>query len=310
MTEANDKPTPEEIARAKEILKQEGEKPGAQQSGFMGVWGMILQMTHMLPKSVIVGALVVFLGYHAWDYFNAARRDPAETQKIMSEAAREQAEADAQNKRVGNDTVRGAAVEAEMQKLRQEAAAAKATTDALTQQINGLTAAEGIKRAELEKLANEARTAKAEADAQTAVLMAQKKAELARTEADARSAEWTANYLNGTANNSNTGEGKMFGDFYDKVTGARTQPAARPTQEASTGYVSSAPATVVPPELKLRSCAGFLKECTEVLRLTQGQRVTATNDWGNGWVKISVRTNEGGTVVGFVNRKFLHFDGY
>jgi hypothetical protein len=63
-------------------------------------------------------------------------------------------------------------------------------------------------------------------------------------------------------------------------------------------------------ELKLRSCAGFLKECTEVLRLTQGQRVTATNDWGNGWVKISVRTNEGGTVVGFVNRKFLHFDGY
>jgi hypothetical protein len=68
MTEPNDKPTPEEIARAKEILRREGEKPGAQQSGFMGVWGMILQMTQMLPKSVIVGALVVFLGYHAWDF--------------------------------------------------------------------------------------------------------------------------------------------------------------------------------------------------------------------------------------------------
>src|ERR1019366_7909527 len=86
MTEANDKPTPEEIARAKEILRQEGEKPVGQQSGFMGVWGMILQMTHMLPKSVIVGALVVFLGYHAWDYYNAARRDPAETQEIIAKA--------------------------------------------------------------------------------------------------------------------------------------------------------------------------------------------------------------------------------
>jgi len=142
---------------------------------------MILQMTHMLPKSVIVGALVVFLGYHAWDYYNAARRDPAETQEAIAKAAAAQAEADAQNKRVGNDTVRGAAVEAEMQKLRAEAAAAKVTTDALTQQINGLTAAEGIKRAELEKLANEARIAKADADAQTALLMEQRKAELAKT---------------------------------------------------------------------------------------------------------------------------------
>jgi hypothetical protein len=310
MTEPNDKPTPEEIARAKEILRQEGEKPGAQQSGFMGVWGMILQMTHMLPKSVIVGALVVFLGYHAWDYFNAARRDPAETQEIMAKAAAAQAEVDAQNKRVGNDTVRGAAVEAEMQKLRAEAAAAKATADALTQQINGLTQAEGYKRAELEKLANEAQTAGAEARAATALLMRQKNAEVAKAEADARASQWGANYLEGKVPSSSGNEGDLFGHIYDKVTGAGTQPAARPTQEASGGYVSSAPATVVPPELKLRSCAGFLKECTEVLRLTQGQRVTATNDWGNGWVKISVRTNDGGTVVGFVNRKFLHFDGY
>jgi hypothetical protein len=312
MTEPNDKPTAEEIARAKEILKQEGEKPGAQQSGFMGVWGMILQMTHMLPKSVIVGALVVFLGYHAWDYYNAARRDPAETQEAIAKAAAAQAEADAQNKRVGNDTVRGAAVEAEMQKLRAEAAAAKVTTDALTQQINGLTAAEGIKRAELEKLANEARIAKADADAQTALLMEQRKAELAKTRADARSAEWTANYLNGTANNSNTGEGKMFGDFYDKVTGTATRPAPAParTQEASReGTLTSLGATVVPPELKMRSCASFEKQCTEVLRLTQGQRVTGTHNMGNGWAEIFVQTSDGRKVDGFVNAKFLHFDG-
>jgi uncharacterized protein YecT (DUF1311 family) len=130
MTEPNDKPTAEEIARAKEILRREGEKPCAQQSGFMGVWGMILQMTHTLPKAVIVGALVVFLGYHAWDYYNAARRDPAETQDIMAKAGTAQVDYEAQNKMVGNDTRRGAMVEAELRKLRAEAITAEAQAEA------------------------------------------------------------------------------------------------------------------------------------------------------------------------------------
>jgi hypothetical protein len=131
--------------------------------------------------------------------------------------------------------------------------------------------------------------------------------ELRRQEADTRSAEWSADYVTGTLHNSGLGKGDLFEMF--GLLPNKTQQAPARTQEAS-GYVSSAPATVIPPELKLRSCAGFLKDCTEVLRLTQGQRVTATNDWGNGWVKISVRTNDGGSVTGFVNRKFLHFDGY
>ena len=139
--------------------------------------------------------------------------------------------------------------------------------------------------------------------------------ELRRQEADTQSAEWTANYLNNTLPNG-TAKGDLFGEFYNKVTGAGTRQAPARTQEASGGYVSSAPATVISPELKLRSCAYLnsdnspAPQCTEVLRLTQGQRVTATNDVGNGWVKVSVRTNDGGAVVGFVNRKFLHFDGY
>jgi hypothetical protein len=313
MGQQDDKPTPEEIKRAKEILKQENEKPGAATGGgFAGIPGMILQMIQALPRPIIVGGLLIFLGWHAWDYYNAAIRDPAETQEIKAKAATAQAEANAQNALAGDDTVRGAAVRAEMEKLRQEAAAAKATTDALTQQINGLTAAEGLKRAELEKLANEAQTAGAEARAANAVLMEQRKAELAKTRADARSAEWTANYLNGTSNNSNTGEGKMFGDFYDKVTGAGTRPAPAParTQEASReGTLTSLGATVVPPELKMRSCASFEKQCTEVLRLTQGQRVTGTHNMGNGWAEIFVQTSDGRKVDGFVNAKFLHFDG-
>jgi hypothetical protein len=50
MTELNsdkgsDKLTAEEIARAKEILRREGEKPGAAPGGgFAGIPGMILQM--------------------------------------------------------------------------------------------------------------------------------------------------------------------------------------------------------------------------------------------------------------------------
>jgi len=132
--------------------------------------------------------------------------------------------------------------------------------------------------------------------------------ELRIQEANARSAEWSADYITGALHNTGLGKGDLFEMF--GLLPNKTQQAPARTQEASGGYVSSAPATVIPPELKLRSCAGFSKECNEVLRLTQGQRVTATNDWGNGWVKISVRTNDGGAVVGFVNRKFLHFDGY
>ena len=260
MTQPDDKPTPEEIKRAKEILRQENEKPDVQQSGggIAGIYAMLAKVVLSLPRSLLIGAAAVYLGYHAWDYYNAARRDPAETQEIMAKAAAAQAEADAQNKKVGNDTVRGAAVEAEMEKLRAEAAAAKATADALTQQINGLTQAEGQKRAELEKLANEAKTAGAEARAATAVLLQQKQAELAKTQADARISKWSADYLDGVPPSGGS-EGDLFGNIYNKVTGAGARQAPPRTQEASGGYVSSAPATVVPPELKLRSCAGFFE---------------------------------------------------
>jgi hypothetical protein len=137
--------------------------------------------------------------------------------------------------------------------------------------------------------------------------------ELRRQEADTRSAEWTANYLNNTLPN-----GDAVGDPFVAfgLLPSKTHVAPRRTQEASGGYVSSAAATVISPELKLRSCAYLnsdnspAPQCTEVLRLTQGQRVTATNDVGNGWVKVSVRTNNGGMVTGFLNAKFLHFDGY
>lgn len=190
----SDKPTEAEIARARQILAQEaGAKPDFQQSG--GLYGMVVQLIASIPRTIIIGIAVVFVGYHAWDYYNASRRDPAETQEALAKAATAQAEADAQNKKVGNDTVRGAAVEAEMEKIRAEAAAAKAQADALTQQINGLTQAEGYKRAELEKLANEARTAKAEADAQTALLYQQRQAELANTQAEARLNQYGADMV-------------------------------------------------------------------------------------------------------------------
>jgi hypothetical protein len=316
MGQQGDKPTPEEIARAKEILRQENEKPGAQQgplSGLLGVWGLVGELLKGLPKTVIMGGLVIFLGYHAWDYYNAARRDPAETQELMAKAGNAQVEYNAQNALAGDaiagdDTVRGAAVRAEMEKFRAEAATAKATADALRQQINGLTAAEGIKRAELEKLANEARIAKADADAQTALLMEQRKADLARTQGEARTAQAAAGFnerLFGAAQDPNAPGEQMFRTLEGSPRQAppRTQPAARPT------YVASLGATVIAPELKVRSCAYFEKRCTEVLRLTQGQRVTGIGNAGDGWVKLSVRTNDGGAVEGYVNAKFLHFDG-
>jgi hypothetical protein len=241
MGQQNDEPTAEEIARAKEILARESEKLGAQQgSQLPGVWGMALQMLQMLPGPVIIGGLVVFLGYHAWDYYNAARRDPAETQEIMAKAGTAQVDYNAQNAPAGDDTVRGAAVRAEMDKLKAEAAAAKATTDALTQQINGLTAAQGLKRAELEKLANEAQTAGAEARAANALLMEQRKAELAKTRADARMAEWSADYVAGNMPNGRA-KGDLFDAFGLNGKPPQTQPAPRRVQEAARETPAPAP---------------------------------------------------------------------
>jgi chromosome segregation ATPase len=203
-------------------------------------------------------------------YYNAARRDPAETQEIMAKAGTAQVDYEAQNKKVGNDTVRGAAVEAEMQKLRAEAAAAKATADALTQQINGLTQAQGQKRAELEKLANEARTAKAEADTQTALLYQQRQAELTRTEAEARikTAESTAAESNAAADRAvndlilegakgNTGYGA---EFASRMRAAADRRAGLiPSRPAPQQPAPRQEATAYPYNARIAAASGFFR---------------------------------------------------
>jgi hypothetical protein len=66
-------------------------------------------------------------------------------------------------------------------------------------------------------------------------------------------------------------------------------------------------ATINTLQLKLRSCAEFSKQCPEITRLPQGLRVKVLGDAGNGWVKLSVPTDDGKIVEGFANSKFLQY---
>lgn len=66
-------------------------------------------------------------------------------------------------------------------------------------------------------------------------------------------------------------------------------------------------ATVNTKELKLRSCPEFAKACPEIVRLYEGNHARFMGDAGNGWVKLSVKTDEGKWVTGYANRKYLQF---
>ena len=66
-------------------------------------------------------------------------------------------------------------------------------------------------------------------------------------------------------------------------------------------------ATVNAPQLKLRSCPEFSKQCPEIARMPQGLHVTILGNAANGWVKLQAPAADGKTVEGFANSKLLQY---
>jgi chromosome segregation ATPase len=147
-----------------------------------------------VPPVLIQAALVVFLGYHAWDYYNRAQQMVAQVESKQAEAVKAQAEADALNKKIGEETVVLATLKAELQKTQADAATAAAEAAAQGASVKGGTVRLATLRAELETTQAEGAKAQAEADAQTQIIdglpaaVAQKKAEVEKAEAEARAA--------------------------------------------------------------------------------------------------------------------------
>jgi hypothetical protein len=137
-----------------------------------------------VPPVLVKIALVVFLGYHAWDYYNRAQQMVAQVESKRAEAMETQAKADGVNAMVdGKSTARNKLL-ADLAQLRAAAETAKANALALSTQVRGETIRLATIKAEVETTKAQAAKTQAEADAQTQSIndvplsVAQKRAEV------------------------------------------------------------------------------------------------------------------------------------
>jgi uncharacterized protein (DUF2249 family) len=137
-----------------------------------------------VPPALVKIALVVFLGYHAWDYYNRAQQMVAQVESKRAEAMETQAKADGVNAMVDGQSTARNKLKAELAQLRAAAEIAKANALALGTQVNGGTLRLATIKAELEKTNAEGAKTQAEADAQNQSIngiplaVAQKQAEV------------------------------------------------------------------------------------------------------------------------------------
>lgn len=188
-----DDPTEKEMELAKHIGKLEGAASRPKITGGGLLTEALNFVSAHVPTRLTTAAIVIFLGYHAWDYFQRAQQMVAALEAKRAEAAAAIVEADAQNKRIGNDSMRLATLKAELEKVQADAEAAKADADAQNKRIGDGSMRLATLKAELEKTQAESVQAKAEADALNQIVdgiplaVAQKKAEVETAEADANS---------------------------------------------------------------------------------------------------------------------------
>jgi chromosome segregation ATPase len=159
-------------------------------------------VTAHVPRRLVAVALVVFLSYHAWDYYNRAQQMVAQLEAKRAEAVQTQTDADAQNAATNGESVRSATIRAELARLEADAATAKAEAEAQSAIVEDKTARLATLQAELEKTQAEAARVRADAAAQGArrngdtLRFATLTAELAKTEADAAKARAEADAQN------------------------------------------------------------------------------------------------------------------
>ena len=110
---------------------------------------------HIPPRFVQLG-LVVFLGYHAWDYYARAQQMVADVQTKNAEAREAEVEADAINQKMGLDSAAVAKMKAELTQLQAAAQLAEADAKSQAQKIGDGTARLAMLRAEISAARNEA----------------------------------------------------------------------------------------------------------------------------------------------------------
>jgi hypothetical protein len=137
-----------------------------------------------VPPVLVKIALVVFLGYHAWDYYNRAQQMVAQVESKRAEATETQAKADGVNAMVDGKSTARTKLLADLAQLRAAAETAKANALALGTLVKGETIRLATIKAEVETTNAQSAKTQAEADAQTQLIngiplaVAQKQAEV------------------------------------------------------------------------------------------------------------------------------------
>lgn len=189
-----DKLTKKEVALAGQLaaLHDTSTRPTIAGGGMLGD-ALNFVSAHVPPMLVKI-SLLVFLGYHAWSYYNQAQQMVAQVESKQGEAMKAEAEADSLNNRIGADSAEAAKLKAELTRLQADSETAKAEYEAQSTIIGGVPARLATVKAEIEKTQAEASKVQYEVDALRQQIdgmpmaLAQKKSEVEALEAKAQSA--------------------------------------------------------------------------------------------------------------------------
>ena len=298
------------------------EKSGAADGGLIEqIWRYF---SAFVPSWIIICGVAMFLGFHAWEYFNRPKIQAAETEIKKAKAAIDDLKGRVPNTLIDGTKAEVQRVAAEVAKKQNEASRAKVEADTQNAIIEGETARSKQLRAELAKKQALAGKAKLEAEAAGArfgvqtLAVREQRAKLIITQMEAADSRFSAAVAKTGGNdraailNAVCGDNQfpeLIGCPASYVQRARQDVAARialqtppdPAQ-ASTGRFARVNA---PEYLNLRKCPkADDSECPGV-RIPTGQRVKVLAYVENGWVQIEVPIPFGTSAKGYVNGKFL-----
>jgi hypothetical protein len=149
-------PTERELDLAKRLdaLEAQAARPVVSGGGLLSQ--IVTGVVSRVPPRLVTTALVVFLAWHGWDYFNRWQQLSAETQKLEAKAAALAADADAKGLSLDGETLQTqkmrteiATLQADIARTQAEADKARAEADAQNQQIGKVKIAVLQKQAEV-----------------------------------------------------------------------------------------------------------------------------------------------------------------
>jgi hypothetical protein len=150
-----------ELARRLDALEAQATRPVIAGGGLL--CAIVNGIIARVPPKLITMAVVVFLAWNGWDYFNRWQQLSAETQKLEAKAAALAADADAKGLNIDGDPLQTrkmiadiATLRAEIARTRAEADKTQAEADAQNQKIGEIKIAVLQKEAEVAALEAEA----------------------------------------------------------------------------------------------------------------------------------------------------------